>query len=109
MGTSSVQLQVAPSAPGIFAAVLAGDNILTLFATGCGALTTDDLPRCALPVSVTVNDQPATVLYAGIAPGLVQGANQINVQLPDGIASGQLTIILTAGDASSKPFMWSQP
>jgi uncharacterized protein (TIGR03437 family) len=82
---------------------------LTLYATGCGVLTNDDLPRCTLPVSVTVNDQPATVLYAGIAPGLVQGANQINIQLPDGITSGQLTIVLTAGDASSKPFVWSQP
>jgi uncharacterized protein (TIGR03437 family) len=110
MGASSVQLQVAASAPGIFAAAPAGDNILTLYATGCGALTNDDLPGCALPVSVTVNDQPATVLYAGIAPGLVQGANQINIQLPDGITtSGQLTIVLTAGDASSKPFVWNQP
>jgi hypothetical protein len=82
MGASSVQLQVAPSAPGIFAAVSAGDGIVVLYATGCGALTTDALPRCVLPVSVAVNGEPATVLYAGIAPGLVQGANQINVQLP---------------------------
>jgi uncharacterized protein (TIGR03437 family) len=103
------KLEVAPSAPGIFAAVSAGDNIVTLYATGCGALTTDDLPRCALPVLVTVNDQLATVLYAGIAPGLVQGANQINIQLPGGIASGQLTIVLTAGDASSKPFSFTLP
>ena len=104
-----VKLDVAPSAPGIFAAVPAGDNVWTLYATGCGSLTNDDLPRCVLAVSVTVNDQPTTVLYAGIAPGLVQGANQINIQLPDGIPSGQLTIVLTAGDASSKPFVWSQP
>jgi uncharacterized protein (TIGR03437 family) len=104
------KLDVAPSAPGIFAAASASDNILTLYATGCGVLTNDDLPRCQLPVSVTVNDQPASVLYAGIAPGLVQGANQINIQLPDGITtSGQLTIVLTAGDASSKPFVWNQP
>ncbi len=107
MGTSSVQLPVAPSAPGIFAVVPAGDNILTIYATGCGALTNDDLPRCALLVSVTVNDQTATVLYAGIAPDLVQGVNQINIQLPDGIGSGALSIVLTAGDASSKPFVWS--
>jgi uncharacterized protein (TIGR03437 family) len=109
MGANSLQLQVATSAPGIFAAVSAGDGIVVLYATGCGAVTKDDLPRCALPVSVIVNDEPAQVLYAGIAPGLVQGANQINIQLPDDIASGQLTIILTAGDASSKPFVWSQP
>jgi uncharacterized protein (TIGR03437 family) len=56
-----------------------------------------------------VNDQPATVLYAGIAPGLIQGANQINIQLPNGIDTGHLTIVLTAGDASSKPFVWNQP
>jgi uncharacterized protein (TIGR03437 family) len=99
------KIDVAPSAPGIFAAAPAGDNILVLYATGCGALTTDDLPRCVLHVSVTVNDQPAAVLYAGIAPGLVQGANQINIQLPDNIATGPLSIILTAGDSSSKPFV----
>jgi uncharacterized protein (TIGR03437 family) len=109
MGASSVQLLVAPSAPGIFAAASAGDNILTLYTTGCGALTTDDLPRCALPISVTVNGESAQVLYAGIAPGLVQGANQINIQLPDDIASGPLAIVLTAGDASSKPFTFAQP
>jgi uncharacterized protein (TIGR03437 family) len=107
MGASSVQLPVAPAAPGIFAAAVAGDGIVVLYATGCGALTNDDLPRCALPVSVTMNDQPAKFLYAGIAPGLVQGANQINVQLPDGMASGQLTIVLTAGNASSKPFSFT--
>ena len=86
-----------------------GDGIIVLYATGCGALTTDALPRCMLPVSVTVNDETATVLYAGIAPGLVQGANQINVQLPDGITNGQLTIVLTAGDACSTPFGFTLP
>jgi len=109
MGASLVQLQVAPSAPGIFAAVSAGDNIVVLYATGCGALTTEDLPRCALPVSVTVNGEPASVLYAGIAPGLVQGANQINIQLPADITYGQLTIVLTAGNSSSMPFRFTLP
>jgi uncharacterized protein (TIGR03437 family) len=110
VGSSApLKLDVAPSAPGIFAAVPAVDNVLIMYVTGCGALTNDDLPRCVLPISVTVNDQPATVLYAGIAPGLVQGANQINIQLPDGLTSGQLTIVLTAGDATSKPFSVSLP
>jgi uncharacterized protein (TIGR03437 family) len=109
MGTTSVQLQVAPSDPGIFAAVPVGDNILTLYATGCGVLTTDALPRCALPVSVKVNGEPGTVLYAGIVPGLVQGANPINVQLPADITSGQLMIVLMAGDAFSTPFSFTLP
>jgi len=109
MGSTNVPLQVAPVAPGIFAAVAVAQNILTLYATGCGALTSDALPRCTLPVSVTVNNEPATVLYAGIAPGLVQGANQINVQLQDAVTSGLLAIVLTAGEVSSKPFNFTTP
>jgi uncharacterized protein (TIGR03437 family) len=109
MGATPLQLQVAPAAPGIFAAVSAGDNVVVLYATGCGVLNTDDLPRCALLVSVTVNDEPAQVLYAGIAPGLVQGANQINIKLPDDITAGQVIIVLTAGDASSQPFSFTLP
>jgi uncharacterized protein (TIGR03437 family) len=49
------------------------------------------------------------VLYAGIAPGLVQGANQINIKLPDDITTGALTIVLNAGDASSKPISFTLP
>jgi uncharacterized protein (TIGR03437 family) len=110
VGSSApVKLDLAPSAPGIFAAVPAGGSVVIVYATGCGQLTTDDLPRCALPVSATVNGQPATVLYAGIAPGLVEGANQINIRVPDGITSGSVSIILTAGDASSKPFSVTLP
>jgi uncharacterized protein (TIGR03437 family) len=109
MGASSVQLQVASSAPGIFAAASTGDGIVVLYATGCGSLTTDALPLCALPVLVTVNGEPAQVLYAGIAPGLVEGANQINFRLPADITTGQVSIILTAGDGSSKPFSFTLP
>jgi uncharacterized protein (TIGR03437 family) len=109
MDTSSVELPVAPSAPGIFAAASAGDGIVVLYTTGCGALTTDTLPLCALPISVTVNGDLAQVLYAGIAPGLVQGANQINFKLPADITTGQASIILTAGDGSSKPFNFTLP
>ncbi len=104
-----VSLDVAPSAPGIFAAVSNGDGTLTLYATGCGQLTGDALPLCQLPVSATVNAEPAQVLYAGSAPALVQGANQVNVMLPSDIVSGPISIVLTAGIASSKPFSYALP
>lgn len=104
-----VSLDVASSAPGIFAAVSNGDGTLTLYATGCGALTRDALPLCQLPVSATINGERAPVLYAGIAPGLVEGANQINIALPSDIGSGQIGIVLTAGNASSKPFSFTLP
>lgn len=110
VGTSvPVSLDVAASAPGIFAAVSNGDGTLTLYATGCGALSHDALPVCQLPVLAMINGESAQVLYAGIAPGLVQGANQINLVIPADIATGPITIVLTAGTASSKPFSYSLP
>ncbi len=106
--SAPVNLTIAPTAPGIFAAV-ADQGFLTLYATGCGTLTKDDLPRCVLPVSVTINDQPAEVLYAGIAPGLPTGANQVNVRIPDGVSTGAARIILRSGDAVSKEFAVELP
>ncbi len=110
VGSSTpVLLSVAPSAPGIFSAVANGDGTLTLYATGCGTLTQDALALCQLPVSVTVNNEPAQVLYAGIAPGLVQGVNQVNILLPGDVTGGPVSIVLTAGLASSKAFSYNLP
>jgi uncharacterized protein (TIGR03437 family) len=106
VGTTSSTLAVAPSAPGIFAAVFSAPDVLTLYATGGGKLSTDALPRFTLPVKVTVNDQAAEVLYAGIAPTLPQGANQVNLRLPAGVPSGTLSIVLTVGTVSSKAFVF---
>ena len=108
MGSTSMQLPVAPSAPGIFAAVVSAPAIVTLYATGGGALAQGSPAPLALSSSVTVNGEPATVLYAGIAPGLPQGANQINVQLPADARSGTITIVWSVAGASSKPFVFAQ-
>jgi uncharacterized protein (TIGR03437 family) len=110
VGSSApVKLAVVPSAPGIFAAVSDPfHNIVTLYATGCGLLSQETLPRCTLPMSVTINGQDAPVLYAGVAPGLPEGANQINAQIPDGI-SGPVRIVLKAGGAVSKEFGFTLP
>jgi uncharacterized protein (TIGR03437 family) len=104
-----VPVNVAPAAPGIFAAVPAGDNIVTLYSTGCGTVSNDPLPRCVLPVTVTVNSQPGQVLYAGIAPSLIQGANQINFQLPPGVTSGALSVVLSVNGINSAPFNFMLP
>ncbi len=104
-----VPLNVAPSAPGIFAAVANGDGTMTLYATGCGQLTEDTLPLCQLPVSATVNGEAAQVLYAGIAPGEPQGVDQVNLTLPGDVASGPISIVIVAGNASSKPFSYTLP
>ena len=63
-------------------------NILSLYFTGLGADATDAATaNVASSVSVLINGLPATVQYAGRAPGLV-GLNQLNVVLPTGLLSG---------------------
>ena len=59
-------------------------SVVALYGTGGSTVTSDALPRLVLPVTATVGGLPATVYYAGVAPGLVQGAMQINVQIPNG-------------------------
>jgi hypothetical protein len=107
VGATSLQLAVAPAAPGIFAAVSGGPGLLALYATGGGRLSTDALPRLTSSVTVNVNGLPAEVLYAGIAPGLPEGANQVNIRLPAAVPPGSLSIVLTVGSVSSKAFVFA--
>ena len=78
-------------------------SIIGLFATGGGALTTDTLPRVALPVSATMGGLDVQVLYAGVAPGEPEGVIQINVQVPSGLTPGSAQIVVKIGDASTQP------
>ena len=69
-----------------------------------GLLASGELRTPDLPVSVTIGDQPAQVLYAGSTPGLVAGMFQVDARVPDGINSGAtVPVILTVGNASSAP------
>jgi uncharacterized protein (TIGR03437 family) len=110
VSSTPVSLNVTDAVPAIFtadasgkgqAAALNQDNsvngasnpasvgsVVAMYGTGGGSLTTDALPRLALPVTATVGGMPAVVYYAGVAPGLVQGAMQINVLIPDGVTPG---------------------
>ena len=86
-------------------------SVVVLFCTGegqtdppgvDGKLAGDVLPKPRLPVSVRIGGLPAEVLYAGAAPGLVGGVLQVNVKLPEGMASGTaVPVLLTIGDATS--------
>jgi len=88
-------------------------SVIVLYATGSGqtspfvpdgsVVTAGFLPRPALPVTASIGGQPATVLYAGGAPGMVVGVLQVNVQLPDGLAAGSsVPVTLTVGGQSSQ-------
>ena len=45
---------------------------------------------------------PADVLYAGEAPGLTRGMQQINVRIPDGAGSGPVAIQINVGGQSTQ-------
>ncbi len=80
----------------------AAGSVVVLYGTGGGTLSSDSPDRLALPVSVTIGALDAPVLYAGIAPGLLSGSIQINVQVPVGAPSGAVPVILQVGDARSR-------
>jgi uncharacterized protein (TIGR03437 family) len=122
--SASVSLPLAPAAPGLFTSDASGkgqvaavnqDNtvngaahpapggsVVALYGTGGGSLTTDALPRVALPVSATIGGLDAQVLYAGVAPGELDGVIQVNIQVPAGLAPGTSEVIVNIGGASSQ-------
>lgn len=53
-------------------------------------------------VTVTIGGVPATVQYAGSAPGLVYGVMQVNVLVPSTVASGAEPLVVTVGTATSQ-------
>jgi uncharacterized protein (TIGR03437 family) len=82
-------------------------SIVSLFCSGCGATTplgTDGtvatwLASLANPITVTIGGQIANVTYAGSAPGLVNGAVQINVMVPTGISGDAVPIGISSPGA----------
>jgi hypothetical protein len=58
-----------------------------------------------LPVTVSVGGIDAPVSYAGAAPGFVQGALQVNFQIPANAPAGENVVILKIGNAQSQPLL----
>ena len=90
-------------------------SLISFYATGLGQTTppgTDGaistvLAAPNLPVSVLIGGLPAYVVYAGAAPGLVEGAFQINVRIPPLAPSNTVVlVVLQVGDAVSPPDVW---
>jgi len=66
--------------------------------TASGGLT---FPKPVGNVSVTVGGVQAVVQYAGSAPGLVSGVLQVNVLIPQTVATGNQPVVITVGNNSS--------
>ena len=88
-------------------------SVVVLYATGGGqtspvvadgsVVSADQLPRPVLAVTAQIGGQPATVQYAGGAPGMAAGVLQINVQIPAGVAAGSsVPVTLSIGGQSSQ-------
>ena len=101
---NSVNSAANPAQPG---------SILVIYATGAGqmnpavpdgAITVGDpLPKPIAPVTLTIGNFEAEVLYAGAAPGLVAGALQVNARIPaQAVAGPQVSVQLTIGNFSSQ-------
>jgi uncharacterized protein (TIGR03437 family) len=90
-----------PAAPG---------SIVILYGTGEGLTdppgvdgrpAVDVLPKPLAAVSVDIGGLPATVLYAGAAPGNMPGLFQINAQISASVQTGQLPVHVTIGGNTS--------
>lgn len=126
-------IPIASSSPAIFttasdgvgqAAVLNQDNsvngasnpaargtVVQIYATGGGqtspAASTGSVTKVAaqlaLPVTVTIGGVSAQVLYAGSAPGEVEGVVQLNVVVPASVTPGAaLPLLVTIGGVASQ-------
>ena len=81
-----------------------GDAVLVL-ATGAGAISGGAVSGALAPgagqqtetITATVAGIPAPVLYAGPAPGLVNGILQVNLTIPPEVPSGAQPLILRVG------------
>ncbi len=95
----------------------AAGSIVSIFATGLGALTTQPtdgslmvgpvLPSLGTQVLVGSGAQFLDILYAGPAPGEVAGVMQVNFRLPSTV-TGAPSIIMFVGNWLSEPFtVWA--
>jgi len=118
----SVRQTVATAAPGLFTTAsgrpagigntpIAKGSTISLYMTGAGLLNPtatdgktagDATYKIVAPVTATIAGQSAIVTYAGAVPGALFGLYQVNVVVPDKLASGSADLVIKVGDVSSQ-------
>jgi uncharacterized protein (TIGR03437 family) len=53
-------------------------------------------------VAAAIDGQPAQVQYVGAAPGLVAGVFQMNLVVPATVSSGNVSLVVSFGSATSQ-------
>jgi uncharacterized protein (TIGR03437 family) len=68
-----------------------------------GSINAQPLPQPQATVTATIGGKPASVNFAGGAPGSVAGVFQVNVQVPSGITVGSaVPVVVTVGTSSTQ-------
>lgn len=128
--SNALTLPVQPATPGLFtanssgqgpAAALNGDlsinnasnpadrgGVVILYLTGGGqtdppssdGVIAAQADKTALAVTASIGGQPAEVLYAGSAPGIVAGVLQVNLRVP--AVSGTVPVVVTINGVASQ-------
>jgi endo-1,4-beta-xylanase len=120
--SNTVTVPVLSAAPGIFAVNASGSGsavalgpesggVIAILATGGGTISGGAVDGAlapgagtqALSVTATIAGLNAPVIYAGPAPGLVNGVMQLNLTVPAGLAPGPQPVVLTIAGVSSQP------
>ncbi len=91
---------------------VSADFVIVIYCSGLGAVdppvsagtaaSLSVLSRTVNPVTVTIGGRPATVAFAGLAPGF-SGLYQINAVVPSGLSAGDLPVVVTVAGQSSTP------
>jgi uncharacterized protein (TIGR03437 family) len=86
-------------------------SIISVYATGLGAVSpavaagnvtpASPLSSTVAPVTATIAGRSATVLWAGLAPGLI-GTYQVNIMVPPSVPSGPARLALYADGVGSQ-------
>jgi uncharacterized protein (TIGR03437 family) len=96
-----------PASAGSYVAVyLTGTGNTSPAGSTGGVIPTNGtgLKTIALPVTATIGGLPATVAYAGSAPGDAEGVMQVNLEIPSGLTTGPQPILIALGSGSTNVF-----
>lgn len=94
----------------------AAGSVVQLFGTGFGLVDTNLAPgqffstpaRVTGTVVVSIGGRPAEVEFAGGAPGMIGGVNQINVSVPEGLAPGPQPVAVEVEGLAGSQRVWLQ-
>ncbi len=86
-------------------------SVISLYATGTrqtnpggvtGQAVTSALPRVVAAVLASIDGQSAQVNYAGGASGLLSSVSQVNVTVPAGAGTGNVSLAINVGGTVSQ-------